>query len=172
MDLNQTSGNHRWRGRLIKAGGDILLIFGTGLSVFTWKLFSPPSVDRQPLSKTLVSLESPERQQLLSQSKSKQDFQLLSTHRETQKRPALCGVASSVRVLNALGSKRQGYRPLTQDTFFDGQTQNIRSSYAVTFSGMTLDELAAWTSTENLWKALNTTDSSFQKTRDYLVVCQ
>ncbi|MEG4584557.1 hypothetical protein QUA54_04795 [Microcoleus sp. MOSTC5] len=66
MHLNQTSGNHRWRGRLIKAGGGILLIFGTGLSVFTWKAFSPPSVERQPLPKTLVSLESPEGQQLRS----------------------------------------------------------------------------------------------------------
>lgn len=154
-------------------------------------------------------------------------------------------------VLNALGSKRQGYRPLTQDTFFNSQTQSIRSSYAVTFSGMTLDELAAllrshnikvevyyasehlinfgpklkptkarsgdyiivnyqrsvlgqsksghisplaayhqqsdrfliedvasykyppvWASTENLWKAMNTTDSISQKTRGYLVVRQ
>jgi hypothetical protein len=53
-------------------------------------------------------------------------------------------------VLNALGSKRQGYRPLTQDTFFDGQTQSIRSSYAVTFSGMTLDELAALLRSHNV----------------------
>ena len=80
MDLNQKSGNHQWRGRLIKAGGGILLIFATGLSVFSWKLFSPPSGDIQPLPKTLVSLESPEGQQLLSKSKSKQDFQPLSTH--------------------------------------------------------------------------------------------
>jgi hypothetical protein len=252
MDLNPKSGKHRWRGRLIKAGGGILLIFGTGLSVFTWKVFSPPSVERLPLPKTLVSLESPEGQQLLNQSKSKQDFQPLSTHIETQKRPAFCGVASSVMVLNALGSKRQGYRPLTQDTFFNSQTQSIRSSYTVTFSGMTLDELAAllrshnikvevyyasgttlnqfrtqakanlarsgdyiivnyqrsvlgqsksghisplaayheqsdrfliedvasykyppvWASTENLWKAMNTTDSISQKTRGYLVVRQ
>ncbi|MEG4407193.1 phytochelatin synthase family protein [Microcoleus sp. MON2_D5] len=252
MDLNQTSGNHRWRRRLIKAGAGILVIFGTGLSVFTWKAFSPPSVERLPLPKTLVSLESPEGQQLLNQSKSKQDFQPLSTHIETQKRPAYCGVASSVMVLNALGSKKQGYRPLTQDTFFDGRTQSIRSSYAVTFSGMTLDELAAllrshnvkvevyyasettlnqfrtqakanlarsgdyiivnyqrsvlgqgksghisplaayheqsdrfliedvasykyppvWASTENLWKAMNTTDSISKKTRGYLVVRQ
>ncbi|MBE9092447.1 hypothetical protein IQ252_00405 [Tychonema sp. LEGE 07203] len=79
MELNQKSGNHQWRGRLIKAGGGILLIFATGLSIFTWKLFSPPSVDLQPLPKTLVSLELPEGQQLLSKSKSKQDFQPLST---------------------------------------------------------------------------------------------
>jgi hypothetical protein len=37
-------------------------------------------------------------------------------------------MASSVTVVNALGSKRQGYRPLTQDTFFDGQTQNMVES--------------------------------------------
>ncbi|WP_445300579.1 phytochelatin synthase family protein [Microcoleus sp. BROC3] len=56
-----------------------------------------------------------------------------TSHRLNQ-RPAYCGVASSVMVLNALGSsKRQGYRPLTQDTFFDGHTQSIRSrSYALT----------------------------------------
>ncbi|MEG4334875.1 phytochelatin synthase family protein [Microcoleus sp. D3_18cC1] len=36
------------------------------------------------------------------QSKSKQDFQPLSAHIETPKRPAYCGAASSVTVLNAL----------------------------------------------------------------------
>ncbi|MEG4218892.1 hypothetical protein QUA27_26660, partial [Microcoleus sp. Pol14C6] len=83
MDLNQTAGNDRWRSRLIKAGGGILVIFGTGLSVFTWKAFSPPSVGRLPLPKTLVSLESPQGQQLLNQSKSKQDFQpLIPIHYE------------------------------------------------------------------------------------------
>jgi hypothetical protein len=138
MDLNPKSGKHRWRGRLIKAGGGILLIFGTGLSVFTWKVFSPPSVERQPLPKTLVSKESPQGQQLLNQSKSKQDFQPLSTHIETQKRPAYCGVASSVMVLNALGSKRQGYRPLTQDTFLIVRPRASVSSYAVTLALLSL----------------------------------
>lgn len=37
------------------------------------------------------------------QSKSQQDFQPLSAHIETPKRPAYCGAASSVMVLNALG---------------------------------------------------------------------
>jgi len=53
-------------------------------------------------------------------------------------------------VLNALGSNRQGYRPLTQDTFFNSQTQSIRSSYAVTFSGMTLDGLAVLLRSHNI----------------------
>jgi len=107
MDLNQKSRNHLGRGRLIKVGGDILLIVGTGLSVFTWKVFSPPSVERLPLPKTLVSLESPFGQQLLSQSKSKQDFQPLSTHIETQKRPAYCGVA--IAILNDFLYLEQSY---------------------------------------------------------------
>jgi hypothetical protein len=108
MHLSQTSGNDRWRGRLIKARGGILLISGTGLSVFTWKVFSPPSVERLPLPKTLVSKESPQGQQLLNQSKSKQDFQPLSAHIETQKRPAYCGKASLdiVRSLYSEGGDR------------------------------------------------------------------
>ena len=116
------------------------------------------------------------------QSKSKQDFQPLSAYIETLKRPAYCGVASSVMVLNALGSKRQGYRPLTQDTFFDGQTQNIRSSYAVTFSGMTLDELASLLRSHNVkvevYYASETTLNQFRaqakanltRSGDYIIV--
>jgi hypothetical protein len=252
MDINRKSGNSQLRGWLIKAGIFIILIGVGRLGLFYWSVFSTPSVNRLPLPKNLISLESPEGQQLLSQSDHKQDFPPLSSNFESQKRPAYCGVASSVMVLNALHSNKQGERHLTQETFFDGPTESIRSSYKVTFSGMSLDDLAAllrahnvkvdvyyasntslkqfrdqakanvahpgdyiivnyqrsilgqnktghisplaayhqpsdrfliedvasykyppvWVSTQEIWQAINTIDSSSHKTRGYLVVHQ
>lgn len=150
MDLNKKYNNHWSKVLLIKAGGGILVVIGTGLSALTWIAFSPPSIKKLALPKNLISLESPEGQKLLTQSNSKQDFAPLNTHFETQMRRAYCGVASSVMVLNALKSKTQGYHPLTQDTFFNPQAQSIHSSYAVTFSGMTLAQLAALLKSHNV----------------------
>ncbi len=62
------------------------------------------------------------------------DYPSLTTAFESQQRPAFCGVASSVTVLNAL--RPSGPR-LTQARFFTGLSAELR----VTFAGMTLHEL-------------------------------
>ncbi len=114
----------------------------TGLAAVGYYAFTPPSVNRLSLPEHLISLESPMGKKLLSESQIRKDYSLLNTNFETQKRPAYCGVASGVIVLNALGSHQSTYQRLTQDTFFTSTASRIRSPYLVTFLGMSLDELA------------------------------
>jgi hypothetical protein len=99
-----------------------------------WQLaFRTPAVDPLPLPSHLVPLTAAEGQRLLAQAL-RADYQPLSASFESQQRPAFCGVASSVAVLNAL---RPPERHLTQATFFTEWTSALR----VTFTGMTLHEL-------------------------------
>lgn len=121
----------------------------TGLAGVGYYAFTPPSVNRLPLPKHLISLESSTGKQLLNESEIRKDYTPLSIHFETQKRPAYCGVASGVMVLNALGSSEKTYQRLNQDTFFTTKASSIRSPYLVTFSGMSLDELAALLQSHN-----------------------
>jgi hypothetical protein len=113
----------------------------SGLATVGYYAFTPPSVNRLPLPEHLISLESPTGKKLLTHSQIRKDYTLLNTYFETQKRPAYCGVASGVMVLNALGS-HQKFERLTQDSFFTSTASNIRSPYLVTFLGMSLDQLA------------------------------
>ena len=121
----------------------------TGIARVGYYAFTPPSVNRLPLPKHLISLESPMGKKLLNESEIRQDYIPLSTNFETQLRPAYCGVASAVMVLNALGSYKSTYQHFTQDTFFTKKASSIRSPYSVTFSGMSLDELAALLQSHN-----------------------
>jgi hypothetical protein len=99
-----------------------------------WQLaFRVPAAESLPLPGNLVSLSAAEGHRLLAESSSIADFQSLTTAFESQRRPAFCGVASSVTVLNAL---RPGQH-LTQATIF----ADLPTALRVTFSGMTLQEL-------------------------------
>jgi hypothetical protein len=99
----------------------------------TWQLaFRVPAIDLQPLPQNLISLAAAEGQRMAASAASA-DHRLLTTAFEAQRRPAFCGVASAVIVLNAL---RPG-RNLTQTAFFAALPMELR----VTFGGMTLDEL-------------------------------
>jgi hypothetical protein len=89
-----------------------------------------------PLPGQLLSLQAAEGQRLLANGASRADYSSLAATFESQRRPAYCGVATSVAVLNAL--RRSGAR-LTQHTFITDLPTELR----VTFSGMTLDELGA-----------------------------
>lgn len=138
----------------------------TGLAGVGYYLFSPPPVHRLPLPKELISLESQTGIQLLGESQTRQDYTPLSTYFETQKRPAYCGVATAVMVLNALGSHESKYQRLNQDTFFTTKASSIRSPYLVTFSGMSLDELGALLQSHNrkveVYHASNSTLEQFR----------
>lgn len=138
----------------------------TGIAGVGYSLFTPPSVNRLPLPKHLISLESAMGEKLLNESEIRQDYTPLSTNFETQLRPAYCGVASGVMVLNALGSYESTYQHLNQDTFFTKKASSIRSPYAVTFSGMSLDELAALLQSHNrkveIYHASNSTLEQFR----------
>jgi hypothetical protein len=100
-----------------------------------WQLaFRAPSVALLPLPERLVSLTAPEGRRMLDESPASLDYQPLTRTFESQRRPAFCGVASSVAVLNAL---RPTVPRLTQASFFTDLPTELR----VTFSGMTLEQL-------------------------------
>lgn len=100
-----------------------------------WQLaLRAPPVDLLPLPERLVSLTAPEGRRMLAETLASADYQPLMKTFESQHRPAFCGVASSVAVLNAL--RPSGPR-LTQASFFADLPTELR----VTFTGMTLQQL-------------------------------
>ena len=100
-----------------------------------WQLaFRAPAVDPSPLPDRLVAATTAEGHRLLADSTAIADYQALMTSFEAQRRPAFCGVASSVAVLNAL---RPSAPRLTQATFF----ADLATELHVTFTGMTLQQL-------------------------------
>lgn len=102
-----------------------------------WQLaFRMPTTAPLPLPDRLVSATTPEGQRLLAESTGLADHPSLIAGFEAQSRPAYCGVASSVTILNA--ARPAGPR-LTQARFFSEWTTELQ----VTFNGMTLQELAA-----------------------------
>lgn len=153
--------------QIAELAGTIVGLLGvTSLVRIGYYAFTPPSVNRLPVPEHLISVEAPMGKKLLSSSQIRQDYTLLNTYFETQKRPAYCGVASAVMVLNALGSHESTYQRFTQDTFFTSKASSIRSPYLVTFSGMALDELAALLQSHNrfveVYHASNTTLKQFR----------
>ncbi|MDJ0676236.1 MAG: phytochelatin synthase family protein [Calothrix sp. MO_167.B42] len=111
----------------------------SGGSVFAQSLPLPPS---------LIAFNSVSGQQLLIESKSREDFFPLSMHFTTQDNLAYCGVASIVMVLNSLGipapatPKYRQYRVFTQENFFSNSaTQKVLSKEIVSQRGMTLEQL-------------------------------
>lgn len=109
-------------------------------SATTWHLgFRSPSIDLRPLPEGLVAIDSPAGRQLLAQSRFVADYDALNTNFVSQARRAYCGVASSVVVMNALRSAGPRF---TQSTFFTESASKVRGSIQVTFTGMSLDQLA------------------------------
>jgi len=100
-----------------------------------WQLaFRAPSVDLLPLPERLISLTAAEGRRMLDESPASADYQPLTSTFEPQRRPAFCGVASSIAVLNAL---RPSAPRLTQASFF----ADLPTEVQVTFAGMTLQQL-------------------------------
>lgn len=122
-----------WKPALTLAGLALAAV-SAGL---VWQLaFTVPTAEPQPLPDRLVSATTPEGRRLLAESTGLADYPSLMAGFEGQRRPAFCGVASSVAVLNAL---RPAGPRLTQARFFNEWTTELK----VTFKGMTLQELAA-----------------------------
>lgn len=112
-----------------------------GVGVHEWNAhFRTPPENRLPVPHGLVALDSPAGQQLLAQSAFREDYRGLIRNFESQARPAFCGVASAVIVLNAL---RGPSRRLTQASFFNEPAEKIRGSLATSYWGMGLEDLAA-----------------------------
>lgn len=100
------------------------------------------------LPQNLVPFNSSEGEELLIESKARQDFWLLSMQFVTQRNQAFCGVASSVMVLNALSvtapesPEFAPYRVFTQENFFNNEkTREVLAPEIVSRQGMTLYQL-------------------------------
>jgi hypothetical protein len=104
-----------------------------------------PSFNRLPVPQQLIAGDSATGQKLFVGSGYTADYDALMAHFVAQTRPAFCGVASSVVVLNSLpaGPVMKGIpaEQLTQQSFFDDATSKVRNEWRVTFGGMTLAQL-------------------------------
>lgn len=107
-----------------------------------------PSFNRLPVPQQLIAGDSATGQQLFVGSGYTADYDPLMAHFVAQVRPAFCGVASSVVVLNALPARRampamngMPVAQLTQQSFFDDAASQVRNEWRVTFGGMTLAQL-------------------------------
>ena len=127
-----------------------------------------------PLPENLISFNSRDGEQLLIESKSRQDYWPLSIQFVTQHNQAYCGVASMVMVLNALGitapedPKYTPYNVFTQDNFFNNEkTKAVVSPEVVSRQGMTLDQLgdllASYSVNVKVYHASDTTLDEFRK---------
>ncbi|HPB91377.1 MAG TPA: phytochelatin synthase family protein, partial [Rugosibacter sp.] len=101
-----------------------------------------PSFNRLPVPQQLIAGDSAAGQQLFVGSGYTADYDSLMAHFVAQVRPAFCGVASSVVVLNALPAgpamPAMNVMPvaqLTQQSFFDDAASQVRNEWRVTFGG-------------------------------------
>jgi hypothetical protein len=120
------------------AVGFSLLLAACGVA---WYALSSPPVENLPLSPDLVSISSAEGQQLLALAESKVDYAQLAPHLVAQARRAFCGPATSAAVINA------ALRPeplATQASLFNEAASAVKGELALSFSGLTLEELAAF----------------------------
>lgn len=131
MTDGRTSLAARARRASVVAASTLVMLAGAAV----WQLaFRSPAVEPLPVPERLIVLTAAEGRRLLADSPATADYQPLTDLFEVQRRPAFCGVASAVAVLNALPP--QGRR-LTQASLFDDVVTELR----VTFTGMTLQQL-------------------------------
>lgn len=117
-----------------------LLVATAGSAAWLYhEMTSLPEHEPLPLASGLIALPDAEGQILLQDNPYLADYDALQNHFESQIRPAWCGVASSVTVLNAMANDTQ----FSQRNFFNKNTDTVRHEWQVNMGGMTLDELAA-----------------------------
>ena len=115
-------------------------VVGVAGAVVVWNEYlSPPSIERQPLPRNLIALDSPAGQRLLRESEAVADYDDLQASFVAQSRRAYCGVASAVMALNAAGTVRT---PLDQRTLFSHPSVEAHP-LKVSFIGMSLREFGA-----------------------------
>lgn len=135
--------------RMLSAGGIVLLAW-LGLAVWNTG-FRTPAYNRLPLPASLIAADSSAGHKLFVESQFTADYDDLNKNFVSQERPAFCGVASSVTVLNALHSSPQ----VSQQDFFDDAASKVRKELAVSFGGMTLAQLRDLLATHGVDARLN-----------------
>ncbi|MEM8830149.1 MAG: phytochelatin synthase family protein [Cyanobacteria bacterium P01_G01_bin.19] len=120
-------------------GIGLLFCLTTLLIVVINFAFATPKIDRETLPPNLISLESQIGQEMLAESKYRNDYFNLQPNFVSQSRRAFCGVASSVIAVNILN---EADVPVTQATIFDRDTRQVIHPLKVTFGGMTLAQLS------------------------------
>lgn len=142
MPVNETfldTGNEGVMKRQLKSIGlafitTVLLAFSGGI----WYGISTPVVHRLPLAQGLVDAGSTEGAEMLVRASTKTDYEQLAPAFVAQSRRGFCGVASSVAVINAALRPEP---PLTQETLFTPAVAAVRGPLAVSFHGLTLEQL-------------------------------
>lgn len=135
-----------------------------GISGISWYAFSTPPTQPLMLGSNLVDARSSEGMRLLADASAKGDYEQLLPYFVAQSRRGFCGAATASMLLNASATRRE---PLTQAKVFAMDVAGLRSNLAVTFGGMTLDELAALLRSHGLAaQAVHASSSSVQAFRE------
>lgn len=143
----------------------VAIILTLGLSGVAWFGLAAPPVDPVPLPRPLIDATSAEGQTLLSGTPYSVDHGQILPYFVPQSRRAYCGIATSTIVVNAL---RHPQPLLSQTTLFTPEVSAVRSATAVSFSGLTLEQLGDLLRAERLAvrvvHAANTDLESFRGT--------
>jgi len=110
------------------------------VSGVSWYAFSSPPEQHLTLGANLINSHSAEGTRLLADSSASVDYGQLLPYFVSQSRGGFCGVATASMLANAALPSR---KPLTQANLFATDLAGLRANLAVTFGGMTLDQLAA-----------------------------
>jgi len=121
--------------RFLKIVGALILIVPLAFAGYVAYRLTPKHLDL-PLPDTLVAIDTDAGRALLESSVYAADYLALAETWEGQKLISYCGVASGVAVINALGES------VNQFSFFNENTDSVRSRVDVTFGGMSLPDLA------------------------------
>src|SRR5436853_2036877 len=108
-------------------------------SGIAWYAFSAPPAHQLALAHDLIDGASAQGQQLLATTPAKSDYDQLNPYFVPQSRRAFCGIATRAIVINAALRLQ---RAMTQETLFTPAASAVRRVLAVSFSGLTPDQLA------------------------------
>ena len=137
------------------------------IAVLAHFAFGTPQVALEKLPPNLIALDSTAGQELLAESKYRNDYFSLEPNFISQSRRAFCGVASSVIVVNTLNGDRD---QVTQSSIFNRATREIIAPLKVTFIGMTLAQLNGILEANQLKTELvYASDSSLNKFRSLVL---
>lgn len=121
--------------RFLKIFAALILIVPLAFAGYVAYRLTPKQLDL-PLPEELVAIDTDAGRALLESANHAADYPVLAETWEGQQLISYCGVASGVAIVNALGQS------VNQFSFFNENTEPVRSRVDVTFGGMSLPDLA------------------------------